>query len=480
MTQGITSDVRTASAPTETPARVPARTEASLLSTTYPDDWRLRALAVTQAVCLFDWDIRADNVYADANLAEFFGFTIEEAEAGMSAERWIGVIDEADRARVAAAVDEAVRTGEPYQEEYTLHSKARGPIRVVARGQCLNDEDGPCRFPGSVFDVTDRWRTQQAEADANRNFRVILDAMPQMLFLTSPSGQNEYFNARCYEVAGMRPGELTTERWQQLIHPADRQTVIEGWKNALAAGRPWATQYRALDRQGLYRWLLVQAEPLRDSEGRIERWLGTATDVDDMKRVEADKERLTEELNHRVRNNMAVIQALALQAFPDAGAQPRTKFVGRIQAISRVHEVLTERSWRRTRLRDVIEAALTGCAATERVDIFGPPVTIEPKQAVAVGLAAHELCLNAVTHGALSAPGGEVTVRWSVEECKAGGEPMLHLLWIEKNGPAVPRPPRRGLGRHLIEGSLAAEFSGEASVDFRPEGIVFSFTAPLP
>ena len=453
---------------------------ASSSATRTEDDWRLTALAVSHSIGLFDWDIRADVVHADAYLAEFFGVSAAEAESGLPLERWIASIEEGDRPRVAAAIDQAVRSGEPYREEYTLRPTDRAPIRVTARGRCLNDADGPCRFPGTVTDVTDRWQAQRAEADANRHFRTILDAMPQMLFLSSPSGRNEFYNARCYEVAGLRPSELTTERWRQLIHPSDRERVLSGWSNALAAGTPWEMQYRALDGQGIYRWLLVRTEPLRDPEGRIERWLGTATDINELKRVESDRERLTEELNHRVRNNMAIIQALALQAFPDARIEHRTAFVGRIQALSRVHEVLSDHSWRRTRLRDVIDAALTGCAAASQVDVFGPPVTIEPKQAVAVGLAIHELCLNAATHGALSAQNGEVYVRWTIEDDEGHGEPALHLVWTETGGPPVPPDPERGLGRYLIEGSLAAEFGGTAAIDFRPEGLVFRLTAPLP
>ena len=444
-------------------------------------DWRLTALAASHSIGLFDWNIRADIVRADPYLAEFFGVAPGEAEEGLPLERWIAAIDEADRPRVSAAIQEAVRTGEPYHEEYTLCPANRTPIRVVARGRCLHDECGPWRFPGTVADVTDRWRAQRAEAEANRHFQTLLDALPQMVFLSSPTGENEYYNARCYEVSGLRPGELTSARWRQLIHPSEREQVLSGWGHALSIGEPWEMQYRALDREGRYRWLLVRAEPLRDREGRIERWLGTATDVSDLKHVEADRERLADELNHRVRNNMAIVQALALRTFPCADADSRQAFASRIQALSRVHDVLSERSWRRTRLRDVIDAALVGCDAASRIDAFGPPITIEPKQAVAVGLAVHELWLHAVANGVPEDGEGAVRVRWTVEEARCDDEgPAMHLTWTETGGRPVDEAPSGGLGLSLVEGSLATEFGGVASAERNADGLVFTLTAPLP
>ena len=191
---------------------------------------------------------------------------------------------------------------------------------------------------------------------------------------------------------------------------------------------------------------------------------------------------LLQELDHRVKNTLAIVQSISRQTLratpsPEAFA---VAFEDRILALSQAHELLTRRSWGRARLEDILEKALAPFSASlpDRFDVAGPAVAFSAETAVSVHMTLHELAVNAANHGALSTPGGRVAIRWTVEE--ATSPPMLTLTWREIGGPRLAGPPaRRGFGSQMIERGLARDLGGEASLDFTPEGVVYTLRAPL-
>jgi PAS domain S-box-containing protein len=199
------------------------------------------------------------------------------------------------------------------------------------------------------------------------------------------------------------------------------------------------------------------------------------------KRTEEHQRLLLNELNHRVKNTLAVIQSIASQTFRGDAAEPeaRRAFESRLTALAGAHDLLTGRDWEAAPIRKVIERAGIGCGAgAGRVRIEGEDVELAPRTAVSVAMALHELCTNAVKYGALSNEGGMVTVRWSI--AGAGRERRLRLEWIEHGGPPVAPPRRRGFGSRMIERGLAAELGGTVQLEFRAEGVRCVVDAPLP
>lgn len=191
---------------------------------------------------------------------------------------------------------------------------------------------------------------------------------------------------------------------------------------------------------------------------------------------------LLQELDHRVKNTLAIVQSIARQTLraspsPEAFAEV---FEDRILALSQAHELLTRRSWGRAQLEDILQRALTPFSAdlTERFDIGGPAVTFSAETAVSVHMTIHELVVNAAKHGALSTAAGRVAIRWEVDETAT--PPTLSLTWRETGGPPlVETPQRRGFGSKMIQQGLARDLGGAATLDFPPSGVVYTFRAPL-
>ncbi|MET3663652.1 HWE histidine kinase domain-containing protein [Caulobacter sp. 1776] len=191
---------------------------------------------------------------------------------------------------------------------------------------------------------------------------------------------------------------------------------------------------------------------------------------------------LLQELDHRVKNTLAIVQSISRQTLraspsPEAFAEV---FENRILALSQAHELLTRRAWGRAEFHDILDKALAPFSPdlADRFDIVGPAVTFSAETSVSVHMTLHELAVNAAKHGALSTPEGRVVIRWTVDE--AATPPALTLTWREINGPAVAGPPeRRGFGSQMIERGLARDLSGKASLDFTPQGVVYTLRAPL-
>lgn len=193
---------------------------------------------------------------------------------------------------------------------------------------------------------------------------------------------------------------------------------------------------------------------------------------------EETRQLMTAELQHRIKNILAVVQAIAAQTFRGA-VDPALMdaFSGRIQTLTQAHDALTRNHWQPAPVARVVEQALAPHGVTTaRFQVEGPAMMLAAKQALALSLALHELATNAAKYGALSVEGGLVTIGWSLE---GGGAPRLVFTWREAGGPPVSQPTRKGFGTRLIQRSLAAEFSGTVDLDYRPEGLVCTIEAPL-
>jgi two-component sensor histidine kinase len=191
---------------------------------------------------------------------------------------------------------------------------------------------------------------------------------------------------------------------------------------------------------------------------------------------------LLQELDHRVKNTLAIVQSISRQTLR-ASPSPETfaeVFENRLLALSQAHELLTRRSWGRAALHEILEKALAPFSPelAERFDIIGPALTFSAETSVSVHMTLHELAVNAAKHGALTTPEGRVVIRWTVDEGAA--PPMLTLTWREVGGPAVSGPPeRRGFGTQMIERGLARDLGGKATLDFTPQGVIYTLRAPL-
>ena len=203
--------------------------------------------------------------------------------------------------------------------------------------------------------------------------------------------------------------------------------------------------------------------------------------MDDLRASVREKDLLIDELNHRVKNTLATVQSIASQTLRNASSidHASSAIESRLIALSRVHNVLTDRSWAHVALHDIVTQAIEPYRniGEDRISMQGPGVLVPPRMALPLAMSLQELATNAVKYGALSNGSGRIEVRWQLDETTVPHR--LSLTWEEDGGPSVLEPKRRGFGTRLIERSLAQELGGEVDIRFAPSGVVCSVNAPL-
>ncbi len=188
---------------------------------------------------------------------------------------------------------------------------------------------------------------------------------------------------------------------------------------------------------------------------------------------------LIEELNHRVKNTLAILQAIAVQTFKSASRSERETFEGRLGALAEAHNLLSTEKWRGSELQDVVNRVLQPYLLNNpgRMRMSGPKVPLSPRLAVVLSMIVHEIATNAAKYGALSNDTGTIALDWEV--LAENATQKLRLIWTEAGGPHVTAPIQRGFGSRLIERSARDQLGGEATVDFLPRGVVYTVTCTL-
>ncbi len=256
----------------------------------------------------------------------------------------------------------------------------------------------------------------------------------------------------------------------------DRAFVLAAGEAAVATGEPYQIEYRMMRGDGKVAWIATYGQPVRGPAGEVTGVIGISQEITARKEAEQHQKLLINELNHRVKNTLAIVQAISHQSFASEGLSrdARAAFEGRLSALSSAHNLLTEQNWEGASLRQVVSGGMAAYKMGERLCITGPDIPLTPKTAVSIAMAVHELATNAAKYGALSVPEGRVDVKWDAADDR------LSLVWRERDGPPVVVPTRRGFGSRMIERGLAAELGGTVSIAFAPEGVVCTVEAPLP
>ncbi len=327
-------------------------------------------------------------------------------------------------------------------------------------------------------------REAEAAADTGAldatQVRTVIDAIPQMVWSARPDGHHDFFNARWYEVTGTPEGSTDGEDWAALFHPDDRPESWRRWTRSLATGDPYEIEYRLRRRDGQYRWVLGRALPLRDDQGRIVRWFGTCTDIDDRKRLAEEREVVSQELSHRIKNIFSVISGLLAFAARDrpearpfaAELRQRILALGRAHDFVRPHSRHSEPPHATDHLHGLVHEIMSPYGE-ERLTVTGDDVAIDDRSATPLALLVHELATNAAKYGALSTDAGRVTVTTRADAR------TVTLCWEETGGPPVAvAPEHEGFGSRLIELSGARQLDAQVERDWRPGGLMLTLAIP--
>jgi two-component system CheB/CheR fusion protein len=226
---------------------------------------------------------------------------------------------------------------------------------------------------------------------------------------------------------------------------------------------------------------IMRIQPYRTPESEVDGAVITFVDVTSIVQAEEHQRLLVDELNHRVRNMLTVVISLATQTLRRSTSLDAFSgtYLGRIHALTAAYSLLSSEAWQTVSLRDIVMVELRPFLEGDRVNaaIEGPRVLVEPRAAIALAMALHELTTNAVKYGALSVPDGIVHASWTVEPGPDGQ--WLTLDWIESNGPPVTPPGQHGFGMTLIERGLTQDMGAEVRIEFDPRGVRATLRAPL-
>ena len=271
-------------------------------------------------------------------------------------------------------------------------------------------------------------------------------------------------------ILGRPAGVMSAEGGQVLsrsIHPDDIEAVRAAISQGQADGQPLEVQFRRYRPDGALQWISAALVTILDASGRPRRMIGVLQDITDRKAEEDAREALVAELDHRVKNVLASVQSLAAQSARKTTSLDAflKTFAGRLDAMASAHTLLTATRWRGAEINNIAAAELGGLAPGQ-ARWSGPEIVLNPRATNSLTLALHELATNAVKYGALSTDTGRVEVTWKARP--AGG---FDLTWVERGGPPVSQPERRGFGSTLLERVTGRELGGETNMEFRPDGV---------
>jgi PAS domain S-box-containing protein len=399
--------------------------------------------------------------------------------------RWEGLLHEEDLEPTTRAWRQAVSRGEGFQFSHRLRMKDGAWRWHLSRANPVFDESGAiAKWFGTATDIHDVRMAEERLRESEQRQRIAVYAAGLGVFeWNMQSDSTVWGNERMYEIFGhsLQDGTVSYADFASgYLHPEDREAVEQAMREAIAPNAIFQTHcriYRKSDSR--IRWLEVAGRFTLAEDGTPVRLIGVVADVTERRATEDHRKLLVNELNHRVKNTLSVVQALAQQTFKSESREdPRvTVFNGRLSALAHAHNLLSNENWETADLADVARRSLlTRGPDKARIRLIGPAVILKPKQAVTMAMALHELYTNAVKYGALANEGGKIDLVWDI---KVDGARRLDITWREYDGPPVERPTRHGFGSRMITQALKSELGANVDMDFRVDGLVCHINAPL-
>ncbi|MCR0983039.1 sensor histidine kinase [Roseomonas populi] len=463
---------------------------ASLLGDHSPRSWAEERLALALEASgiagAWDWDAETDLIHGDARACALHGMDPALGRRGAPGPDLLVHVVPEDRPALDRALASALAGRTPLNIAYRTWPPGGDVTWVQLRGRVLRDGRGTAtRLAGVALDISDQKDIEAALRESEARFRAIAETMPQAVWSTTPDGRADYFNSRWYEVTGARLGTSDAQGWLEFVHPDDRPLAEERWLRAIETGDLYEVEYRLRMADGVWRWFLTRGLPVRNARGRITRWFGTCTDIHDIRSAAEEREVLSHELSHRIKNIFSVITSLislSARGYPEAG-DFAADLRGRINALARAHEFARPHSQASQPtphghtlfgfLKEILSPYDPTPGEVPRIGIEGQDRHFDDTAATPLALFFHELATNAAKYGALSVPTGRVTIL--VEADETG----ILLRWRERDGPVVEGPPEReGFGTRLAVVSVQGQLGGRITRQWLPEGLELEARLP--
>lgn len=332
-------------------------------------------------------------------------------------------------------------------------------------------------------ELEDRVRARTAELEESHTRLVESEQRRSLAIAAGKMGSWDWdwVNGDCmwdegqYQILGVDSGsfELTPGNIQGVFHPDDLHELREAWTSFARGAKSYEAEFRIVRPSGEVRWCIGTAAASTAKDGRVIRVSGVTVDITERKQAEDRQNLLAREVDHRAKNALALAQSIVRLTRGENVKSYIHSVEGRINALARVHTVLSLSNWQGAEIRKLIDEELAPYAMGEQVVLSGPEIQLLPATAQTVALALHELITNSAKYGALSAQSGRLKVDW---ENQAG---LLKIVWAETGGPRVEKPTTRGFGTRSVIASIESQLGGKAEFDWRPEGLMCRLSVPL-
>lgn len=319
---------------------------------------------------------------------------------------------------------------------------------------------------------------EAVEQEARRGGRDLAEMTARLDALIRSSSEVRYLiNADWSELAQLSGGGFIPDTsednvdWLDDYIPEEHRGLVRTEiERAIEAKDTYHLEHKVNRVDGSVGWALSRAVPLFDENGGIKSWMGAASDITARKTAEETQQVLTQELSHRIKNILSVVQSIATQTLRTASSTEEAREVleARLNSLARAQDIVTQDRYAETEVRTLVDAALAPYQdAAERISKDGSRIKLPAQQALGLSLALHELATNAAKYGSLSNDAGTVSISWDFVD------DTFVFDWLEIGAPPVTSPARRGFGSRLIEQVVPSYFNGKGRIDFQSEGIRF-------
>jgi PAS domain S-box-containing protein len=354
------------------------------------------------------------------------------------------------------------------------------PVWARTTVNVIRDASGrPLRHMAVIQDLNARKRAEEDLKASKDRLELALNAAQLGSWQYDPRHRVFSGDARAQEIVDFAKNEAPIEEVMKRVHPDDVEKVLAAIEASLDPVDPKrsATEFRLRRADGEIRWVetlglayFAGAGP----ERRAVSFGGTIQDITERKEREEKEHLLMREINHRAKNMLSVVDAIAHQTATKNPEDFVERFSERIQALSANQDLLVRNEWNGVEIEDLVRAQLAHFADLigSRIAMHGPKLRLNPASAQAIGLALHELATNAGKYGSLSTDGGRVDVSWGID-----GD-TLTMSWTERAGPPVSVPQRRGFGTIVMETMAERSVDGKVDLDYAPSGLTWRLACP--
>jgi PAS domain S-box-containing protein len=321
--------------------------------------------------------------------------------------------------------------------------------------------------------IAEREAAEEALRESEERFRGIYQHAGTGISITDLEGRFQSCNPAYSAMLGYSEEDLRALNFAELVHPEDRDANLAQIRRLLAGETAsFEIVNRYTGKGGKIIWVHKHISLLRDAAGKPTNITALTTDVTERKLHEEQIELLMHEVNHRAKNILAVVLAVARQTLASNPQEFIGRFEQRIKALAAAQDLLVKNEWKGVPIEELVHAQLAHFKDLigTRIELHGLPVFVSASAAQTIGMALHELATNAGKYGALSNADGRLRVEWSLGCAGAGGETFA-MSWREQGGPPVTAPARRGFGSTVISRMVADSLDGKVDLDYAPAGL---------